>query len=87
MKKDKKPTLAGRAVNFMRHGLWETRPADLPLFRRHGVKLLRLGTLAVSGFKRSQCSLRAASLTFFSLMALIPVLAMTLAMARAFGGA
>lgn len=87
MKNDKKTAWASKALKFVRQGLWEARPADLPLFHRHGVNLLRLGTLAVSGFKRSQCSLHAASLTFFSLMALIPVLAMTLAMARAFGGA
>jgi membrane protein len=87
MEKDKKTTLVARVAKFMRHGLWEALPSELPLFHRHGVRLLRLGTLVVSGFKRSQCSLHAASLTFFSMMALVPVLAMTLAMARAFGGA
>lgn len=82
------PTSAlGKARSFLRRGMWETRPEELPWFRRHPIQLLRLGILVTSGFKRCQCALHAASLTFFSLMALIPVLAMTLAMARAFGGA
>ena len=38
-------------------------------------------------FKKDKCPLHAASLTFFSLMALVPVLALVLSMARAFGGA
>ncbi len=85
--RDKKITLGGKALRFIHQDLWETRPADLPWPHRHGVNLLRLGTLVATGFKRSKCSLHAASLTFFSLMALIPVLALTLSMARAFGGA
>ncbi|MBP5321135.1 MAG: YihY/virulence factor BrkB family protein [Kiritimatiellae bacterium] len=38
-------------------------------------------------FQKDKCPLHAASLTFFSLMALVPVLALILSMARAFGGA
>lgn len=87
MKNARKTSLVGKALRFLRQDLWETRPADLPWPHRHGVNLLRLGALVIAGFKRSQCALHAASLTFFSLMALIPVLALTLAMARAFGGA
>lgn len=82
------PTSAlGKAKFFLHRGLWETRPETLPWIRRCTIQLLRLGILVSSGFRRCQCALHAASLTFFSLMALIPVLAMTLALARAFGGA
>ena len=85
MKRETKTPVLEKAIRFMRHGLWEVRSGDLPWNRRFGVHAVRLGALVVSGFKRNQCSLHAASLTFFSLMTLIPILAMTLAMARAFG--
>ncbi len=72
---------------FLDRGVWETDCRTLPWPRRIGIFAVRLGSLVLSGFKSDQCSLHAASLTFFTLMTLIPILALTLAMARAFGGA
>ena len=87
MKRQIKKTALGKCVQFIQKGVWELHSGQLPWSHRFGVHTVRLGALVVSGFKRNQCSLHAASLTFFSLMALVPVLALTLAMARAFGGA
>ena len=72
---------------FLSKGVWEIRCYGLSWPRRLGVYAVRLVALVVSGFKSDQCSLHAASLTFFSLMALVPILALTLTMARSFGGA
>jgi membrane protein len=67
--------------------VWELRTRELPWPQRSGVHALRLVSLVVTGFRRNQCALHAASLTFFSLMALVPVLVLALALARTFGGA
>ena len=87
MKRETKITTFGKCERFVRKGVWELRSGELPWPRRFGVHAVRLGALVVTGFNRNQCSLHAASLTFFSLMALIPILALTLVLARAFGGA
>lgn len=87
MKREAKATAVGRYKQFIRKGVWELRSHELPWHQRTGVHALRVVSLVVTGFQRNQCALHAASLTFFSLMALIPVLALTLAMARTFGGA
>jgi len=87
MKPNQNLSLFGKSVRFFQHDLWNLRAGELPLPTRVGLHAVRMGTLVVSGFKRNQCSLQAASLTFFSLMALIPILALTLAMARSFGAA
>ena len=87
MKREVSTTAIGRYTRFVKKGVWELQSHDLPWPQRVGVHALRLVSLVVSGFQRNQCALHAASLTFFSLMALIPVLALTLAMARTFGGA
>ena len=76
-----------RCQKFVRKDVWELRCENMPWHRKLGVYAVRLGSLIISGFKNDQCSLHAASLTFFSLMALIPILALTLALARAFDGA
>ena len=85
MKQEAKKTVIGRCVRFVRHGLWEVQVRELPWLYRPAVHALRVGSLVVEGFRRNQCSLHAASLTFFSLMALIPVLVLALALARTFG--
>ena len=87
MKRGAKMTAWERMTHFFSKGLWKIAVHELPWIQRVGVHALRLASLVVTGFQRNQCSLHAASLTFFSLMALIPVLALTLAMARTFGGA
>lgn len=87
MKREVKATRAGRLMTFLSKGQWDVRAHELPLARKIGLHALRLVSLVALGFKRNQCSLHAASLTFFSLMALIPVLVLALALARTFGGA
>ena len=80
-------TRLSRALAFVRRGQWQVQAERLPWPRRVGLKALRFFTLVIDGFKRNQCALHAASLTFYSLMALVPVLVLTLALARTFGGA
>ena len=87
MKREEKVTAVGRLDHFVRKGQWRISAQKLPWLQMFGLHVLRLVSLVVTGFRSNQCSLHAASLTFFSLMALIPVLALTLAMARTFGGA
>ena len=74
------------ALAFLRRGQWQMRAEKLPWHRRIALKTLRFFSLVFDGFKRNQCPLHAASLTFYSLMALVPVLVLALALARAFGG-
>ena len=75
-----------RVLAFLRRGQWQMQADQLPWFRRMALKALRFCSLVIDGFKRNQCQRHAASLTFYSLMALIPVLVLTLALARTFGG-
>ncbi|MCL1919757.1 MAG: YihY/virulence factor BrkB family protein [Kiritimatiellaeota bacterium] len=76
-----------RALAFVRRGQWQVQAERLPWVRRVGLKALRFVTLVADGFKRNQCALHAASLTFYSLMSLVPVLVLALSLARALVGA
>jgi membrane protein len=83
---EKKESWGARAARFFRCGIWEAHSPELSKSRKALLHGARMAIQVVQGFKRDRCPLHAASLTFFSLMALIPVLALTLAVARAFGG-
>lgn len=71
--------------NFFRDDLW-----NFPLSRETGwrhfkFKWLRIFYLAVRGFSQDKCTLSASSLTYYTLMSIVPILAMSFAIARGFG--
>ena len=72
-------------VEFLTVGLWR-----MPLYEIHGVKLflikqLRIIMLALRGFSEDKVSLRASALTFYSLLSVVPTLAMIFGIAKGFG--
>lgn len=48
-------------------------------------KWLRIFTLSLRGFIQDQCSLRASSLTYYTIMSIVPVLALAFLVAKGFG--
>ena len=48
-------------------------------------KILRVIFFAVRGFKQDRCDLRASSLTLFTLLSIVPVMAMAFGIAKGFG--
>ena len=76
-----------RAWKFATEDVWDVEISSLSALRGIGVRAVRVVTLVFKGFKDDECSMHAASLTFSSLMAIVPVLALCLSMARGFGDA
>ncbi|OGV60052.1 MAG: hypothetical protein A2283_19795 [Lentisphaerae bacterium RIFOXYA12_FULL_48_11] len=65
--------------------IWDAELSSLSSLRRLGVKTLRILHLVYRGFMEDECALHSSALTFSSLMAIVPVLALSLALARGFG--
>jgi membrane protein len=76
-----------RAFRFVRDGIWDVEPSSLPFPARQGVKLLRVLQLVAKGFREDDCTLQASALTLSTLMAIVPILALSLSIARGLGGA
>lgn len=74
-----------RAWQFMVDGVWDVELTSLSGLRRAGVKTVRVLNLVVKGFIDDQCPLHASSLTFSTLMSVVPVLAVSLALASGLG--
>jgi len=74
-----------RISNFVSDGVWDIELSSLSKIRRFGVKVVRVLYLVVKGFIDDQCPLHASALTFSTLMSIVPVLAVSLALARGFG--
>ncbi len=72
-------------MGFFRTDIWRIRLDKTTGWRRFLIRYLRIFLIAFQKFFSDRCPLRASSLTFFSLLSVVPVLAMTFAIAKGFG--
>lgn len=71
--------------NFIKVDIWRIRLADLPFGKSFLIKQLRIILLALRGYNEDRCILRASSLTFYTLLSIVPVAAMFFGVAKGFG--
>jgi membrane protein len=74
-----------KILKFIKDGLWEIEADKLPFYQHYAVNLLKVIILAYRGFNRDECSVRSSALTYFSLLSLVPVIAVVFAIAKGFG--
>ncbi len=69
----------------IKHLLWEQNSADLSLMQRILLRQVQTVALVLRDFSINQCLLRAAALTYYTMLSLVPLLALTFALLKAFG--
>ena len=74
-----------RIIAFLTTDIWRLRLTHFTRQRAFLIKLLRILVLAIRGFKEDKCPLRASALTFYSLLSVVPIVAMLFGIARGFG--
>jgi membrane protein len=72
-------------VRFLNTDIWRLQARKLPPRRSFWITQLRILLLAVRRFNLDRCELRASALTFYSLLSIVPVVAMAFAVAKGFG--
>ena len=78
-------SLKSRMINFIKTDIWRIRKKDLSRMKYFFIKQLRILLLATRGFGQDQCPLRASALTFYSILSIVPVVAMAFGIAKGFG--
>jgi len=73
------------ARDFFLTGIWAMHLETLPRWRSASIRVLRVVTAALAEFVRDQCMLRASSLTFYTLLSVVPVFAVVFGIAKGFG--
>ena len=76
---------ASAISHFFSAGIFEIRLGDYSPIRAFFLRWLRVVIFAFHGFIKDGCSSRASLLTYYSLFAIVPVLAMAFGIARGFG--
>lgn len=72
-------------TQFLKTDIWRIRASTLSSQKSFWIRQLRIILLAIRGFDEDKCQLRASALTFFSLMSVVPVVAMAFGIAKGFG--
>jgi len=71
--------------HFINTGIWEIRLKDLQPIHAFFIKSLRILLLAIRGFLRDRCQKTASVLTYYSLLNVVPVVAVAFAISKGFG--
>ena len=72
-------------IDYCNEKLWLTRSRDLPFWKRIPINTARVIILTLRRFIQNQCTLKASALTFYTLFAIVPILALIFGIAKGFG--
>lgn len=70
---------------MIRGDLWRIRRKDLPPRKYFWLRQARIVVLSFREFNRDKCSLHASALTFYTILSVVPLLAMAFGIAKGFG--
>lgn len=74
-----------KVIQFLETDVWMIRADELTRIKSFGLRQLKLMILAIKGFQEDLVQLRASALTFYTLLSIVPVLAMAFGVAKGFG--
>lgn len=77
--------MLAKAGGFLKTGIWKVRLQDHRGFKRFLLRYLRIFLIAGEQFSRDRCTLWASSLTYYSVLSIVPVFALGFAVAKGFG--
>jgi membrane protein len=71
-------------IQFYKTDIWRIRPKDHPRGKSFLIRLIQIIALAVRGFDEKKCKYKASALTFYSLLSIVPIIAVMFAIAKGF---
>lgn len=77
--------LFNKGKNFILHDLWCIELDNLSPKLKHTFRYLRVLILSLRGFNEDKIQIKASALTYYTMMSIVPVLAMVFAIAKGFG--
>jgi membrane protein len=77
--------LLQRITRYFNHDIWKIRLSERSLLSSFFIRLIKILLLTARGFGEDKFTLRASSLTFYTLLSVVPVVAMAFGIAKGFG--
>jgi len=76
--------MIAKLKKFIQEDIWRIRAKGLPPLKAFGIRYLRILLAAANAFQEHRCQLRASALTFFTLLSIVPIVAMAFGIAKGF---
>ena len=73
------------ALAFLNTGIWLIPEKGLSRSKAFSIRALKILLLAIRGYRRDQCAMKASALTFYSVLSVVPVIAVFFGIAKGFG--
>jgi membrane protein len=77
--------LIGKIIGFLKAGIWEMSLDGLSPLKARAVRFLRTFLIAVSGFVEHRSTAQASILTYYTVLNIVPLIAVVFAIAKGFG--
>lgn len=74
-----------RIINFLSHGIWKMTENELSRTRRMLYRFVKIVVLATRGFINDRLNVKASALTYSILFAVVPMIALLVAIGKGFG--
>ena len=74
-----------KTARFLSVDIWCLKKEELSRSRAAGLTALRIAAMTVKDYMRDNCALRASALTFYSLLSIVPVVALAFGISKGFG--
>ncbi len=81
----KKNPILDKLISFISTDIWRIEARKQPKLKSFLLRQIRTFLLAIKGFQEDNLQLRASALTFFSILSIVPVVAMAFGVAKGFG--
>lgn len=77
--------MALNIANFLKEDIWIIPDTQWTPFQAFGIRIIKIILLSIQGFSKDLCSLRASALTLYTLLSIVPVIALLFGIAKGFG--
>lgn len=74
-----------RVINYLKADVWRISTTQYSTLKTFWIKQLQVMLLAIHKFRKDKSHLRASALTFYTLLSIVPVIAMAFGIAKGFG--
>ena len=66
-------------------GIWEVEEENLPIYKKVTLNAIKVIIIAIKGYGKDETPIHASALTYFSMLSIVPVIAVGFAIAKGFG--
>lgn len=77
--------MISKLINYFKIDIWRRPNKKYPPSKSFLLRQLRIFVLSVKGFAEDNCKFRASALTFFTLISIVPIIALIFGIAKGFG--